>query len=536
MVTIREYGGSTTRRRSTSNRRRSSRSVVPARRNQVAKGTSGRGLLPSPADIVRAIWRNRRALAGVGRISRGDLGGFNDFTKKRGVYRLADSLGSLVGAGSMGRRIGSAAQSNADKARSILGKRPRASGGGAISLPQGPGIRMLPPPPSSSQSNMARKRRVSVSASSVSRFKRAKKTKVAAAYVKGAVLKAEYGGSITDPNACYIGVNSHPLRPTLRAIALAVTRLLAKRWGQDLPDFQQQINGATTADSSVRVRITYRVAHDGLPLTSTIDFSNNTWAYLADNIMHRLCSLITASVVYFELLELQFANSIGTTANVNPLVTFDAKKIKISVSGRTTLKVQNSTLSDDATDSTSTDHVGNNPLRGRIYSGFGQNHGWTFSRDTTGIMPILRYDTDAGWFTFLAGNADLPDSMLDAIKKPPVHKAFTHFTKSSPIKLMPGTIKTTTVSKTYTMSLNKWVLFLMNPMRTGASLAAVVNEGLCNLGSTAMIGLEHEVNIGSEPNVALAFQADNEVKAIAKYYKQPFCNAVYDVAVSGIVV
>lgn len=370
------------------------------------------------------------------------------------------------------------------------------------------------------------------------------KKKTSSAAYSGVVLKGERQSSLTDAAAVYVGHTSAPVYAVLRALGWSIARLVAKKMGQDFTSFQSSINmPMSTASSSLTVTIQYRTTPTGVMTSFAWEHENSTWAALGDNIIGHILALCTDSLYYFEVVRIKFAQGDATLAEALPTVVLYGENLKISLGGFSKLKVQNNTVSTsgDTAANEQADDVANNPLVGKRYVGYGQSHVYKFNNDFTVSTPMLHYASTDGYATLTPSSAtSFETAMANFMLKIPNHKALTNIKGYSNIKLAPGEIKSSVVKCGYKMKLNKWIKFLFPIMRGATSLGGIPSSGgshaICNLGTNALIGVEHMLHSGTEPDIVISYQIDWTVKAIATHKKKQFCNADFQSATNTLIV
>lgn len=388
---------------------------------------------------------------------------------------------------------------------------------------------LVPSKPKASLRKMRRK--IDVRGYGGKKFSKRKRTKLSVGLRSGSVQKVEQAISIASAKCLYVGHNSHSIQTTIRGIGLAIVRLVARRWKQDFSSFLTLINGdLSTGDSSIKVTVTYRNAYNGPLLSTNFALTGATWRELADRLMEEIISIITSGLIYFELHQLIFGNEIGTYASVNSVQVYDAKRLKITVSGKSVMKLQNITVSNsgDLVANEQADDIANNPIRGKRYFGYGQNHSFKYNNDYVTSTNIFNYAPDKGHFSYQYEDSSLTGDMQKVLSQPPPYKAFSCCTGNGYVKLMPGEIKKSVVTKSYTKNLNQWILFLINAFRSSTSLSALSSGGICNLGSNSFYGFEHVLDVGSEPDVTVAGQVDLTCTTNATYRKAGYCNPLVD--------
>jgi len=371
------------------------------------------------------------------------------------------------------------------------------------------------------------------------------KKKTLPASYSGCVLKGERQGSLSDPNAVYVGHVTTPLYQTLRAIGWSIVRLLAKKWHQDFASFYGVVNGPDkTSSCSLRVTLSYRTTQLGIINDDTWTVGTSTWAELGDNIIHHILSNCTSSLLYFEVVRIKFANIDATAVESLQTVIFHGHNLKIAVSGHSNLKIQNNTVSNsgDTSANEQSDDVANNPLVGKQYFGKGYHHLFKFNDDYTTSAPALYYENNTGALFHAPGSLTSAEaSLTNLMNKIPNHKAITGLKAYRNVKLAPGEIRSSKLKSFNSMSLNQWIRHLFVLLRGAPSLASLGGSGTSTflptkLGKNSIIGLEHMLHSGSEPDISVSYQLDWTVTGVATHKKKMFCNPAFDLATSTVIV
>jgi hypothetical protein len=357
----------------------------------------------------------------------------------------------------------------------------------------------------------------------------------------GATLKVEHSFDKSDPECVYVGHSTHPAHSVMRVIFMSVIRKVAKRWGQDFNDFQSVINGeAATTFNNIQVRIQYRTTVNGVLQESSITIPNqSTWMDLADIIASRIIQLAASTVVYFELYEIQFANTLGTIAQVNSVQTVRASSTRVKVHGKSHLNFQNRTVATDSgtVDESNRDDIANNPLRGKSYTGFGSNHLYKWNNDRAVSAPSLSYETVHGALELSAGDANFTPEMSNSLKKPPPYKSFGNCTGQHYVRVMPGQIVTSTINRTYEKSLNGFIFSMLPFIREATDMVTKPAVTHLKMGTNRFFGLEKLCNTASnEPDISVGCEVTLTISAIAVIKRNTYAAPSFNDSVAPAVV
>jgi len=369
------------------------------------------------------------------------------------------------------------------------------------------------------------------------RFSGKKRRKIASAAFRGVQLSREHTEEFSDAAAVYVGHNSHPLEDVLRSIGLSIARLVAKKWNQDFNNFESFINGDTSsADSSIKVTITYRATLGGVIQSHSFVQSNKSWYQLGDQLMHQIIQLIEiASPTYWQGEQIIFANDSGATGNAHNLLKMDFSALLIKINGFSCLKLQNRTVSTAADTEANEDmhNIANNPLTGKLYEGNGQVFEYKFNNDYTTATDIFKFN-NTGYLEIGAVNSTLTDPMQKVLKRPPSYKFLKGMKNQMSIKVNPGEIKTSVVRESYTHTLNGWIKKLFNVIRASSHLGAVT-PAMCGIGKAHVIGLSHMLYDANDPSISVYVQVDSTVSAICTHKKKAIAAPVFDRGIETVV-
>jgi len=382
-----------------------------------------------------------------------------------------------------------------------------------------------------------RKRSYNTTGHGGGRFSGKKRRKVATAAFRGVQLSREHTEEFGDASAIYVGHNSHPMEDVLRSIGLSIARLVAKKWNQDFNNFESFINGDTSsADSSIKITITYRATVGGVIQSHSFTLSNKSWYQLGDQLMHQLIQLIEiANPTYWQGEQIIFANNSGATGNAHNLLKMDFSALLIKINGFSCMKVQNRTVSTSGDTEANEDmhNIANNPLTGKLYEGNGQIFEYKFNNDYTTATDIFKFN-NTGYLEIGAVNSTLTDPMQKVLKRPPSYKFLKGMKNQMSIKVNPGEIKTSVVRESYTHTLNGWIKKLFNVIRASSHLSAVT-PAMCGIGKAHVLGLSHMLYDANDPSISVYLQVDSTVSAICTHKKKAIAAPVFDRGIETVV-
>jgi len=365
------------------------------------------------------------------------------------------------------------------------------------------------------------------------------KSSLSSALRDGVVVKAEKQGTASDSKCLYIGHNSHPVYDTMRTISYAIVRLVCKLWHRDVTDILMVL------DTPLQFEIAYQDVYNGIVnVDSNAVATGSTIKDIGDALMNRLIALITSSVNNFFVREIRFGTLDLDTGALNAYwslskIVFFGNDLKITVNGNSTLKLQNITVSStgDSVANEQADDIASNPLRGKRYFGKGYQHRFRFNQDTTTSSPIMCYNGPNGFLAnaYTAFGTGFDADFRRSMQKPPPFRAFTNMKGSAYVGISPGEIKSSVVKDSYTMNINGWIYKLFECFKSFSTIGTPGTDApiqpRCDLGKNSLIALEHVVDIGSEPDVTVAYELTTTTSAVARHRHQTYCNPYNDSSV-----
>lgn len=337
----------------------------------------------------------------------------------------------------------------------------------------------------------------------------------------GSIIKTEYGVVQTDPDCIYIGHSAVAAEKFLHSTFLALVRTILTDLRVNIPSFDHPV-------AYFKYDIFYQASTNGvIASTGIVTLTSQTGSAIADSIRDTVLGLC-ATGVYVHLQNIQVSLFEPGVSGANDTYTiYNFADLKFTTVSNSNMQLQNRTIAaTGAGDETSALDVSNNPLRGKVYSGWSSTWPYRFNNDTTTNTPTLQFSPAQG-VCYLASNlAGFTSSMSAALKKPPPHTNFIRAKRSSYVQLAPGEIKRSHVkhvwSYTLNQMLNKCYLYCQ-AQNAGTQATAFWGPTNCLL-----YGLEKlcDTGAGDEPTISVGLEIVQTTFTICRYKKKNYIQPI----------
>lgn len=350
--------------------------------------------------------------------------------------------------------------------------------------------------------------------------KKFKKVKISKFYGKrGCVSKQEFGASVSDPNAVYIG-HGIATRQLVAHMARNIVKALYTKHGNEIVSWD--IGPPFTASERHLIEVEHypSVTSTGGVLSSTSDFvTGNTYAEIAaklETLMITIAAANTNNITRWGIFTL-FSKD-GPTNDRRQMSQINMQRVHVEFEFISQLKVQN--VTEAATGTGPNDDlvtsVEANPLIGKHYyrtnwkNGFdvhwrpGDQINWDgfYANAQTGVISTTATDSN------LAGK--------ETYNKPPPYFGF-NATKGDGVKLQPGEIKTSFIKfKTHIMFQKLYDKTHLGWKQSTTEIKPV------DFGSVKMVGLEKllDSRLASDSNVTCQYEVMQQLKSTMVEVKQ----------------
>lgn len=337
-------------------------------------------------------------------------------------------------------------------------------------------------------------------------FKRSK-------FVQGVVLKHESRGTLTDPNAVYVGVGS-PGNFCAQVYIYCVLRELFKQAGWTIESWSQPFTDIAGVPAFTTQIYSFEYNWHGSPNSPT----EGTQAVQLDPALtlEAIINAIIASirttwgavtVHEFTTFKLREHDTAFASAIEKSVASIDANRFKVKLVVNQNLLVQNRTLGGNGSSVPSEDveNIYSNPLYGVVYKAKGN-----------GFYPKWRARSDASYVGFHANpttgviEATAIDNLPQDGEQP--NKFLFKATKTARDKIEPGAIKQLYNKSVGTFTAQKF----LEMFRTWFNAATTVDH--CIFGNAQMIGYEKMLSASaSEPDITVAYENNQTISAMYQY-------------------
>lgn len=346
------------------------------------------------------------------------------------------------------------------------------------------------------------------------------KQKISKFYGKhGCVSKQEFGSSISDPNAVYVG-HALATRQLVSHMARNFIKILYTKHGNEIVSWDVGPPFNATERHLIEIEHYDSVTSTSASLDVTADFvTGNTYADIATKLEDTMIGIQVANaanITRWAVMTLYSKD--GATADRRQMAQINMQRIHVEFEFNSQLKVQNVTEANTGS-GPNDDLVTNveaNPLIGKHYfrtnwkNGFdvhwrpGDQINWDgfFANAQTGVIASTATDSNT--------------SGKETYNKPPPYFAF-NATKGDGVKLNPGEIKTSFINfKTH-------IMFQKLYDKTQLAWRQFTTEiKPVDFGSAKMVGLEKllDSRLASDSNVTCQYEVMQQLKSTMVEVKQ----------------
>lgn len=340
------------------------------------------------------------------------------------------------------------------------------------------------------------------------------------------VQKTEVTGTETDGNCVYLTHTTHPLKYVLKTIGMTLVHKYFQQCGIHIRSFKDGCGVATGVGTATEYNLSlvavYQDAPEGtsdpqfVTLATTGDGVTTTYESFAIQIADKLCEIFdttpNVSAVPRQpfIHQLQWrcdgTSSIGTTLQSR---FWDATEIRIAISGKSMVNLQNRTAAGDVADTTLTTSIYANPLHGKHYSLSGNGARVKHLGVTvTNTSAQFACSQSSGMVSNGALGTDVSAEAQDVLAQPPAGNYFYNCKKASYIRLEPGSIKQSTCYAEVTKSLNRWLRDMQPYLLTGNTLGDLTTFYISSLGESRIVALEKVADMASGNPITIGFERD----------------------------
>lgn len=350
-------------------------------------------------------------------------------------------------------------------------------------------------------------------------FVKARKSKVNKFLRDGVVIKREGRQIVNDVNCVYVGHYALPLNLVFKSCCMSLARQVMRSHGQYMSDFR-----AESEEAAMNCLINFRTTLDG-PITTSVPINTaarptieELGAAIGQNIINAL-----AGNRYFEVVNV----IVKTNTSAEQIFNVPGNQIWFTIMGNSNLQVQNRTAAGTGVptgDQTNMLDIENNPLRGKVYQGFGNIHPYRFNNDGVGTKS-MRFENADGLLFLGSNDAALSTEMGTALKKPPPRQSFGGVVKSNYVSLAPGEIKRSNVKTTMKVNLNQFIKIFQDNLDGAVNVDSLSTTGFVNKGRGVFYGLEKLLDAGGETQnpISVGIEVTATVSTVCNANKRVYC-------------
>lgn len=404
---------------------------------------------------------------------------------------------------------------DAYKGWSSGGARPRLSGRKRARISS---VARGPPtgPPQFIRNIRLAKRRASYGSAvrSFRRARRGRRVRVGKMAARGAMIKTETGGEVTDPECTFVGHATCAPEKVLRVICMAIVRKLFAQAGVQIKAFTDDPKEWVTPTGSNgigRIRYYYSNAETSavtqrpIVLAATDNYDDMVTT-LVNDIKGQFAGLNQPQIHKFDL-ELYTQVGAGEHGNIPRRLECDKMYITLNMSSEMT--IQNRTVA--ATAGTGDEHrdatdVQNNPLEGYSYYCSGNSFRLASRKNTgagTEMGPDLTYGDITSTYTAF-NTVSTEDG--ENTKRPPNAYFFKNTKRSRKTRLMPGGLLRSKLKWSKTYHINKLMRMLEHWFHANTTEGTSVFIGTARV--FAWEKLMHTRGL-SEPDMVVGYEVNN---------------------------
>lgn len=354
------------------------------------------------------------------------------------------------------------------------------------------------------------------------------------------VQKLEESGSSTDAKCVYVMHTTHPLKYVLRGITMAMLHKFFQQQGVQIRGWTEKLGQAkgiaTTRKYSLRCGIVYQQNPDAASdpefteIANAANLNDPTYLDFAISMADGLALIYDNVIGNKDIFVTQIQWETSGIANVNLCYKqWDASEIRVAVSGKSMINVQNRTAAGDVADNTQTTSIYANPLHGKHYAFTGNNvrikHLGVGAVNTSAqLVP----GTDSGVVQNGSQSTNISSQAQDILAQPPAGNYFYNCTSTSYIRLEPGAIKQSTCAKVVTKTLNQWLRSLQPWLESASDLNSLNTFQSTSLGVSRVFALEKVADIGSGNPVLVGYERDGILCSKMFFKKRRYTAATND--------
>lgn len=295
---------------------------------------------------------------------------------------------------------------------------------------------------------------------------------------KGVVIEEDSHTTCSAPRTVYMGHYTHPQDAVINTIFYALAKFIFLRVNHCVPqtlDDIFQAHGGGQSDSIFTMR--YRLKPNNNDDIKHVDVTvpgSQTVKVIGELIRDAVRAQYIAhpdTELYWEQCTIRPDSAGSLTLQITNATAFSLRDVKVGVTGASYMKLQNVTLADNL-GSTDRHDIHANPVEGRCYYGEGSLFEVKYAgqNGTSATAGEGKFAVDSQYGTGVFGSTDFTDAQLDRIlEHPPQGRVINGVKHDRYVRIQPGTMIKSTLSKTHILPFNRWMaiyrteLVLANP-------------------------------------------------------------------------
>jgi hypothetical protein len=305
-------------------------------------------------------------------------------------------------------------------------------------------------------------RRFNTTGNFVGRFKKVQRVYHSRFAKYGFKMRSEKGGTVSQDKCVYIGHSTGARAKLVKTFWSALLRKLMLLAGQQICTFKEVVSPEVTVKPGT-IRIDYSTLEDGTTESSiTVNMNvGDTYEELASTMATNWNTAVAASDYTLRIHRVRYIPQADETSGADSHeFKLDCTRATFTFRVTSNMKIQNRTLA--ATGAGDGEHqhhmnsVENNPLQGKSYYKLGGGFRFKWSNDASNTF-TLHPDDSSGLIEGDPDDATLSTEMQDLLQRPPATTSFWNCKHGGNVKLGPGTIKSSNLSYSKTLSVNAFL-------------------------------------------------------------------------------
>lgn len=341
---------------------------------------------------------------------------------------------------------------------------------------------------------------------------------------RGAVLKSQYSFEATGVDNVYVGHGlswKRYLEVMFQALCIKIFRKANIKIRSVADSIQGDSATIVPTDVAGKFRIFYKqstaaTAHEDIALAAgTTPYTASV--ALFDWLLNKNNTFLNANLT-FKTLEF-FKNESTTPAIYGQFCTssLDLENSMVDCFFSSHLMTQNRSAASGTGDESSMLDVAANPLVGRLYRARGngfQPRAQNYSGAGTNFLVSNTTGSIVATVTAAAGSHD------NVFLKPPVGSAWANCSHSRGVMFQPGAIRKTSLTYKRSMTFSQFIK-LFEDFIEEVDVASISSVRIFNsrMGASLMLGLEKMVKAGTEPEISLGCELNDEYRCIIRERK-----------------